>query len=143
MPCCSPTPTPGFTPTDLAAGCWSCPHSRPSPGWCRGGPKPISMADVLIGGVPCPLGRLPTAERPTFAGPWGRYRGVPWITRLRLAVSKGIDPDGFYGCGCHDSLKRWVESVAACRWEWPGRVWLFCGIGRGCPPFSLQVSDGA
>lgn len=104
--CCTQTE---FKPHDLAAACWSCRASRSRPGYC--GDSGATIADVTIGGRPCPRGKHPTARRPTFGWMGARWRGVPMPVRWAIAARGGMAPGDFTGCGCLDWLKALAERI--------------------------------
>lgn len=104
-----------FTARDLAGRCEVCPESLDRPGFCRS--SGASMAEITIGGARCPRGYLPTSDRETFVL-WGaEWVGLPWPTRLRLAVRLGADPESWSGCGCLARAKLMLTRVAS----WPER----------------------
>lgn len=99
MACCGST-TPSAGVMDRAAICWACPHSRPRRGFCaKGG---ASIADLTIGGEPCPLGKHDG----------GAWIGVPWPVRVVIHALGGPHPDEFAGCGCLRAVKSWLERLA-------------------------------
>jgi hypothetical protein len=109
MTCCHATPA---APTiDLAASCAACPYGGLRSVRCQRGP---TLASVTLRGAPCPAGRHPTAENPTFRGVFGiQTRGVAWWTRIWLHALGGPHPDDYAGCGCVDRLKAWLERAEA------------------------------
>lgn len=122
MGCCDGTDVKGWTPEDLAAGCWACPHSRPKRGFCR--LSGASMTEITLGGAACPAARLPLAQRPSFVWVGLEWRGVPKPVRWLLGeLGASVI---FTDCGCIDRLKRWSERVE----RWPLAFWACVGVGR-------------
>ena len=95
-----------------AAMCETCPRasrartetSRWGAVACR--PTGVPIAVHLVGGEPCPAGKLPGDDGVTRWA-WIRWYGVPYPVRLWLWAShpRHPRPRSFAGCGCAKAAK--------------------------------------